>query len=97
MVRNSVNDEMAPRETAVCAHYWVIDSPDGPVSRGVCKHCGAAKEFHNSISSSGIWSSASKSRASGETVEATSQKKAAETNEVMEEPELGEVDIPSGN
>jgi len=30
------------------AHHWVIDSPDGPTSLGVCKHCGREKEFNNS-------------------------------------------------
>ena len=30
-----------------CQHYWIIDTPKGPVSRGVCKYCGAAKEFQN--------------------------------------------------
>lgn len=31
-----------------CRHYWVIESAKGPVSKGVCKFCGAQKEFHNS-------------------------------------------------
>jgi len=30
-----------------CHHYWVIKSPSGPVSQGVCKYCGAKKEFGN--------------------------------------------------
>lgn len=29
-------------------HRWSIDTPNGPTSRGVCKHCGAQKEFRNS-------------------------------------------------
>lgn len=29
-------------------HYWVIEAARGPISRGVCKFCGAVKEFHNS-------------------------------------------------
>lgn len=32
-----------------CPHYWVIDSATGPTSRGVCKRCGAVKEFFNSL------------------------------------------------
>ena len=32
-----------------CAHYWVIESPNGPTSVGACKHCGAVREFKNSI------------------------------------------------
>ena len=30
-----------------CCHYWVIDSPNGPTSRGVCKFCGTENYFHN--------------------------------------------------
>jgi len=32
-----------------CVHYWVIDSPEGPISRGMCKLCGAEDEFQNYI------------------------------------------------
>ncbi len=28
-------------------HHWKIEEPNGQVSRGVCKHCGATKEFRN--------------------------------------------------
>ena len=31
-----------------CAHHWVIASPDGEMSTGKCKVCGAVKEFPNS-------------------------------------------------
>ena len=31
-----------------CRHYWRIDSPKGPTSRGVCKLCGEEKDFYNS-------------------------------------------------
>jgi hypothetical protein len=31
-----------------CRHYWVIEDAGGPTSRGVCKFCGAEKEFLNS-------------------------------------------------
>ena len=30
-----------------CNHYWIIEPPRGPISRGVCKHCGEEKEFNN--------------------------------------------------
>jgi len=36
-----------PKEKAKCKHYWIIESPKGPTSRGVCKYCGAKKEFSN--------------------------------------------------
>jgi hypothetical protein len=28
-------------------HRWRIDEPNGPVSEGVCKVCGATKNFKN--------------------------------------------------
>jgi hypothetical protein len=28
-------------------HRWRIDEPSGPVSDGVCKTCGATKQFRN--------------------------------------------------
>lgn len=31
-----------------CAHHWVIASPNGEMSTGRCKVCGAEKEFPNS-------------------------------------------------
>ncbi len=31
-----------------CAHHWVIASPNGEMSLGRCKVCGAEKEFPNS-------------------------------------------------
>ncbi len=33
-----------------CHHYWIIESANGPTSRGVCKFCGAEKDFFNSLS-----------------------------------------------
>ena len=30
-----------------CHHYWIIDVPKGPTSRGRCKFCGLEKEFDN--------------------------------------------------
>lgn len=29
------------------AHHWVIESPSGPTSPGVCRLCGAAQDFKN--------------------------------------------------
>ena len=48
MMRTKV--EAAPEEVVAggeCHHYWIVDSPNGPTSRGVCKLCGAEKEFNN--------------------------------------------------
>lgn len=45
--------EVGP-EVSLCPdgtpHHWVIESPDGPVSRGVCRGCGETQEFLNSWS-----------------------------------------------
>ena len=30
-----------------CHHYWIIEIPKGPTSRGRCKFCGKEKEFDN--------------------------------------------------
>ena len=35
-----------------CRHYWIIESADGPTSKGVCRFCGVEKEFFNSFSGS---------------------------------------------
>ena len=32
-----------------CVHHWVIDPPNGAVSKGRCKACGEEKEFRNSF------------------------------------------------
>ena len=30
-----------------CHHYWIIEIPEGPTSRGICKFCGKEREFDN--------------------------------------------------
>jgi len=30
-----------------CRHYWLLEPPSGPVSRAICKLCGASREFSN--------------------------------------------------
>ena len=39
--------EQAATETT-CRHHWLIESPHGATSMGICKLCGAEKEFRNS-------------------------------------------------
>jgi len=34
---------------AGCRHYWIIEAPTGPVSRGVCRVCHVGREFKNYI------------------------------------------------
>jgi len=47
-MRHAVHD--APQEPFCrgrCCHYWIIESPNGRTSRGICKLCGITKEFEN--------------------------------------------------
>ncbi len=32
-----------------CVHTWIIEPPDGPLSRGSCISCGQNKDFPNVI------------------------------------------------
>jgi hypothetical protein len=51
-----VQSQVIEREAAEvqCRHHWVIESPHGATSRGVCKHCGSEREFRNSASDT-LW------------------------------------------
>lgn len=43
-----VKDTVAQLEAEIlCVHHWIIEPPNGPVSKGVCKLCGAEKNFEN--------------------------------------------------
>ena len=44
---NPEKEESTQEFEESCAHYWIIETPNGPVSTGTCKKCGATKEFHN--------------------------------------------------
>jgi len=41
----ALQEKRKPR--AKCIHYWIIESPMGPTSMGICKFCGAVSEFQN--------------------------------------------------
>lgn len=30
-----------------CLHHWIVETPHGATSRGLCKRCGASKRFPN--------------------------------------------------
>ena len=47
-----------------CAHHWVIDSPNGPTSEGVCQRCGEKREFTNSAETTSVWTYRSKAHTS---------------------------------
>lgn len=40
--------EQKPAARGTCVHHWVIESPNGRESTGLCKRCGARKSFTNS-------------------------------------------------
>jgi hypothetical protein len=40
--------EAQQHSAAFCQHHWVIDTPNGALSGGRCKRCGANREFRNS-------------------------------------------------
>lgn len=37
------------KEHKQCVHHWIIESPDGPTSKGRCRHCGIVAEFSNDL------------------------------------------------
>ena len=38
-----------PGNDEACVHYWLIEVAEGRKSCGVCKFCGAEREFLNSV------------------------------------------------
>ena len=56
-VRTRSNVKVAPEKPVArseCRHYWIIESANGPYSSGMCKLCGAEKEFQNFLPYS-VW------------------------------------------
>ena len=39
--------EREAEQNSQCLHHWLIESPGGPTSKGVCRVCGAEREFKN--------------------------------------------------
>ncbi len=37
--------------TIRCAHYWIVETTTGSVSKGMCRLCGEEREFGNSVQS----------------------------------------------
>ena len=38
-----------------CKHFWLVDSPSGPVSQGECKVCGETRKFKNYLEATSYW------------------------------------------
>ena len=34
-------------ESVTCRHHWLIETPEGPTSRGICRLCGEERVFEN--------------------------------------------------
>ena len=49
-----VEERAFQAEEPLCRHHWVIESPHGVTSHGVCKLCGEEREFQNSASDT-LW------------------------------------------
>lgn len=67
--------EQTTYQETECKHFWVIESPSGPISGGVCKNCGEAREFRNSLPMTRWEGEAdkAKNRASAETTASTTK------------------------
>ncbi|MEX2028825.1 MAG: hypothetical protein WD988_04985 [Candidatus Curtissbacteria bacterium] len=49
--KQHAKDGDAPKTLDGHAHYWLIESPNGHTSMGMCKHCFSTREFTNSTQS----------------------------------------------
>ena len=32
-----------------CKHYFILEEPNGPIAKGVCKHCDTVQEHYNAF------------------------------------------------
>ena len=46
-MKEKLNVSEGAMESQDCHHYWIIERMAGPVSRGLCRFCGARREFVN--------------------------------------------------
>jgi len=54
MSKAAVNQASEATAEIQCCHHWLIETPHGATSMGICKLCGAQKEFRNSAYDS-LW------------------------------------------
>ncbi len=81
---------------AVCRHHWVIQPADGPVSNGSCRVCGENREFKNYVESA-TWGDSrisGKSASASAIVESTSDDEYMSDQDMEEEPEPVDEEIP---
>ena len=81
---------------AGCRHHWVIQPADGPVSNGSCQICGESREFKNYVESA-TWGDSrisGKSASASAIVESTSDDEYMSDQDMEEEPEPVDEEIP---
>lgn len=49
MTQQSSSVLTAEGEQPACRHHWIIQAATGPFSPGVCRNCGAQREFRNYV------------------------------------------------
>ena len=45
MVQEKATISRKPAAQRKCHHHWMVEMATGPISRGMCKFCGAQKDF----------------------------------------------------
>ena len=47
--QEAIGEALGEQSVSSCLHHWIIETANGPTSRGVCRNCHESKEFNNSI------------------------------------------------
>ena len=82
-------DQPAP----TCCHYWIIETAQGPISRGECQVCHEVRDFKNSVFDMDRDSQDSRARKGSEAEEKGQQAVAPQVSgELNQEPEVDELD-----
>jgi hypothetical protein len=56
MSQGTAVEERRRQSARTCKHRWIIETPHGATSRGVCKRCGTTKRFPNAAEDA-LWES----------------------------------------
>jgi hypothetical protein len=48
VIEDKNTQPVAESAVVTCQHHWVIETPRGSMSLGLCKRCGEEREFRNS-------------------------------------------------
>ena len=44
-----IAEGLEEQPVSTCLHHWIIETANGPTSRGICRNCNESKLFNNSI------------------------------------------------